>query len=160
MRAENAHDFLAKSARIPANFGRVSQRTARAWLAQAAQRHLRCYILRRNMHALFDCVSHAFGVRSAPIWSQNFGYRANLHQVSRRIGAPCTPNDCKTCARSMDGPYRLLASILVIVLMVRWVARRKCARFFSENRADVGEFLQNFRAQRARVARKICAKAS
>ena len=85
--------------------------------------------------------------------------RAILHEVLRKIGAPRTRNACKTCAQSSAGPGRVCLSITVILMIGRCVARRKRARFFSENRADFNEILPDFRVEHAHMARKICAKA-
>ena len=85
--------------------------------------------------------------------------RAILHEVLRKIGAPRTRNACKTCAESSAGPGREFLSITVILMIVRGVARRKRARFFGENRAEINEILPHFPAERAHMARKICATA-
>ena len=157
MRAENARDFSAKTARISTKFVRIFEQNARTWHAKSAQRHLRCFKGRKEprciIFLLAPRVCRAFRVtqcRFSPKFVREKG--AILHEVLRKIGGPRMPNGFKPCSQSAEGPGRVYLSITVILMIVRCVARRKRARFFGENRAVFNEILPDFRKERTHMA--------
>ena len=150
MRAENARGFSPQTARISMNFCRVLERNAHAWLAEAAQRHLHCSARHRaHQDIIFVLVLRVWRSFRADSRGNFLSFSARTsdaksHRLSCKIDATRPRDDCKTCAGSTDGPGRLHAASMTIFVIVRCVARRKCARFFAAHRADFDEFLPIF----------------